>query len=67
MIAFHLANRRRANIGLMADDMRLTTQPLPVKIAIMEIWLNCTEKMTRGSRVDNHPSGILPVYSRSCC
>ncbi|TYI27188.1 hypothetical protein ES332_A05G160400v1 [Gossypium tomentosum] len=38
MIGFHLASRRRANIGLMADDVRSTTQPLPVKIAIMEIW-----------------------------
>ncbi|TYH27309.1 hypothetical protein ES288_A02G059300v1 [Gossypium darwinii] len=39
MIGFHLASRRRANIGLMADDVRSTTQPLPVKIAIMEIWV----------------------------
>ncbi|KAB2073655.1 hypothetical protein ES319_A07G097900v1 [Gossypium barbadense] len=37
MIGFHLASRRRANIGLMADDVRSTTQPLPVKIAVMEI------------------------------
>ncbi|TYI36473.1 hypothetical protein ES332_A03G143800v1 [Gossypium tomentosum] len=41
MIGFHLASRRRANIGLMADDVRSTTQPLPVKIAIMEIWYGC--------------------------
>ncbi|KAK8287800.1 hypothetical protein V6Z11_D07G081000 [Gossypium hirsutum] len=39
MIGFHSASRRRANIGLMADDVRSTTQPLPVKIAIMEIWV----------------------------
>ncbi|TYJ26264.1 hypothetical protein E1A91_A07G107900v1 [Gossypium mustelinum] len=45
LIGFHLTNRRRANIGLMADAVRLTTRSLPVKLVTMEIL--CGETAVR--------------------
>ncbi|TYG87714.1 hypothetical protein ES288_A13G238100v1 [Gossypium darwinii] len=42
-------------------------QTSPSKAPLEGICLSCTEKMIRGSRVENHLSGVLSVYSRSCC